>query len=346
MLVGVTSKLVVLRDSVSVIVRVSSLIDGVDSGAPVTMTEGGTILEVTAEGVTSASLETGVNSTLTVEVEETSTDGDTMLETSLAVEDELSTTVVEAPGDVMVTVSVEEAASGIAVIVDTGVSVKVTSDEEEGSEEDEETSGVATAEEDESSGVTTAAEDEMMISEEMAAADETTSDEVTIGKEEASGETTAEETASSEDVMEAEDAATTEEETAGVEVALDDDGDTKALLDLVGVTEDDVDDLKELDVKRVEDIRPLDERIDVVRVEEEVLAEELLLGVVRVEVVRVDADRVEDDRTEDDRTELVVNLTELEEERMADEERAEVCKVDEERALGQTPKSDLQPAPQ
>ncbi|CAN9341900.1 unnamed protein product [Alternaria alternata] len=346
-LVGVTSKLVVLNDSVSMIVRVSSLADGVDSEELVIMAEGVTTSEVTAEGVTSASLETGVTSTLAVEVEETSTDEDTMSETSLAVEDKLSVTGVEASDDVMVMVSLEEAASGIAVIVDTRVSVKVTSDEVESSEEDdEETSGVATAEEDESSGVTTAVEDEIMISEETAADDETTSGEAMTGEEEASGETTAEETASSEDVMEEEDTATTEEETAGVEVALDDDGDTKALLDLVGVTEDDVDDLKELDVKRVEDIRPLDERIDVVRVEEEVLAEELLIGVVRVEVVRVDADRVEDDRTEDDRTELVVNLTELEEERMADEERAEVCKVDEERALGQTPKSDLQPAPQ
>ncbi|CAN9274572.1 unnamed protein product [Alternaria sp. RS040] len=360
-LVGVTSKLVVLSDSVSVIVRVSSLADGVDSEELVTMAEGVTTMEVTAEGVTSTSLEIGVTSTLTVDVEGISTDEDTISETSL-VEDELPATGVEASGDVMVTVSVEETTSGLAVIVDDDVSVKVASDGVESSEEDDEgTSGVVTADEDESSEVSTAAEDEIMISEETAADDETTSGEATTGEEETSGETTAEETASSEDVMEAEDAATTEEETAGVEVALDDDGDTKALLDLVGVTEDDVDDLKELDVKRVEDIRPLDERIDVVRVEEEVLAEELLIGVVRVEVVRVDADRVEDDRTEDDRTEddrteddrteddrteLVVDLTELEEERMADEERAEVCKVDEERALGQTPKSDLQPAPQ
>ncbi|KAH6851654.1 hypothetical protein B0T12DRAFT_484161 [Alternaria alternata] len=350
-LVGVTSKLVVLSDSVSVIVRVSSLADGVDSEELVTMAEGVTTMEVTAEGVTSTSLEIGVTSTLTVDVEGISTDEDTISETSL-VEDELPATGVEASGDVMVTVSVEETTSGLAVIVDDDVSVKVASDGVESSEEDDEgTSGVVTADEDESSEVSTAAEDKIMISEETAADDETTSGEATTGEEETSGETTAEETASSEDVMEAEDAATTEEETAGVEVALDDDGDTKALLDLVGVTEDDVDDLKELDVKRVEDIRPLDERIDVVRVEEEVLAEELLIGVVRVEVVRVDADRVEDDRTEDartedDRTELVVDLTELEEERMADEERAEVCKVDEERALGQTPKSDLQPAPQ
>lgn len=356
-LVGVTSKLVVLSDSVSVIVRVSSLADGVDSEELVTMAEGVTTMEVTAEGVTSASLEIGVTSTLTVEVEGTSTDEDTISETSLVMEDELSATGVEASGDVTVTVSVEETTSGLAVIVNDGVSVKVASDGVESSEEDDEgTSGVATADEDESSGVSTAAEDEIMISEETAADDETTSEEATTGEEEASGETIAEETASSEDVMEVEDAVTTEEETAGVEVALDDDGDTKALLDLVGATEDDVDDLKELDVKRVEeDIRLLDERIDVVRVEED-LAEELLVGVVRVEVVRVDADRVEDDRTEDDRTEddrteddrteLVVDLAELEEERTADEERADVCKVDEERPLGQIPKSDLQPAPQ
>jgi hypothetical protein len=52
---------------------------------------------------------------------------------------------------------------------------------------------------------------------------------------------------------------------------------------------------------------------------------------------------VEEDFIEENFAELVVGLAEL------DEERAEVCSVEtteEDRTLGQIPKSDLQPAPQ
>lgn len=330
-LVGVTSKLVVLSDSVSVIVRVSSLADGVGSEELVTMAEGVTTLEVTAEGVTSASLETGVTSTLTVEAEETSTDEDTVSETSLAMEDELSATRVEASGDVIVTVSVEETTSGLAVIVDDGVSVKVASDEVESSEEDdEETSGVATADEDESPGVSTAAEDEMMISEETAADDETISEEATTGEEEASDETTADELTASEDAIGVEDIPTTEEETAGVVKVLE----VKDIVGEVLMVED----------LMVEDLMVEDLLVEVLVVEvlvDEVFVVELFVDVVlAVEVFVV---FVEEDFIEENFAELVVGLAEL------DEERAEVCSVEtteEERALGQIPKSDLQPAPQ
>jgi hypothetical protein len=75
---------------------------------------------------------------------------------------------------------------------------------------------------------------------------------------------------------------------------------------------------------------------------DEVFVVELFVDVVlAVEVFVV---FVEEVFIEDDFAELVVGLAELDE-----EERAEVCSVEtteEERALGQIPKSDLQPAPQ
>jgi hypothetical protein len=272
---------------------------------------------------------------------ETSTDGETTSETVLVVEEELSITGVDASGDVIVTVSVEETASGVAVMVDEGVSVKIVSDGVESSEEDEEEiSGATIADEEAISEVTTEDEGRIILSDEASA-----DDEAMIGEEEASDEATDDDTTTSEDTIGVEDTTTTEEDTVGVR---------EALLDLVGETEDEVDDLTELDAERVEEVvRPVVERVDIVRVEED-LAEELLVDVVRIEELRADVDRVEDDLTEDeraeeDRTELVVGLTELEEERTADEERVEVWSVDtiaEERALGQVPKSDLQPVPQ
>ena len=359
-LVGVTSELGVIIDSTSLIVgvtsdkdsvlaRTSSLADGVVSEELVVMTDGVVISELAGVGVESTSLDEEITSELDVgegrtsvgvtvdEIVisvETSTDGETTSETVLVVEEELSITGVDASGDVIVTVSVEETASGVAVMVDEGVSVKIVSDGVESSEEDEE----------EISGVT--------IADEEAISEVTTEDEAMIGEEEASDETTADDTITSEDATGIEDTTTTEEDTAGVGEALDEG--KEALLDLVGETEDEVDDLTELDAERVEeDVRPVVKRVDIVLVEED-LEEELLVDVVRVKELRADVDRVEDDLTEDeraeeDRTELVVGLTELEEERTADEERVEVWSVDtiaEERALGQVPKSDLQPVPQ
>jgi hypothetical protein len=311
-LVGVTTGLVALScsDSLrvtkldSVVETVASLAEAVISAELTVMGTEAAMSELTGVGVDSMPLDAEVTSKLGVREEKTSgnvivdveatslepsIEEETPSELTGVAEEKASVTEDDTSEDVMMAMSDDEIASGVAVITGEGVLVKVATDRVETSEEansvrsdetvvnDDETSEVATTEEEATSEVMVVGEGATMTSVETAADDDARTDEALID-EEASEAVTADEAMTTEDKPVEEDIATAEEDTAGVGEALGGE-DREALIDRVGATGEEADDLTAPEAERIEDEDLTDvDRVDVVRLEE-ALVEEVLAEV-------------------------------------------------------------------
>jgi hypothetical protein len=295
-LVGVATGLVALSDSGSltgtgigsVVGKATSIEDEIMSEELTVMGTESATSELTGVDVDSISLDAEVVSKLTVGEEETpgnvvvdaeatslepSLDEETTSELAGVAEDEASVTENNTSDDVTTAILDEEIPSGVGVITEESVSVKVATDR------------VETAEEEAASDATGVDEGAVITSVE-AAADDAMSDELLLG-DKASEAGTADETMTAEDT-------TGEEDSTGVD---------EALVDRVGAVADEADDLTTVEAERVEteDLTGVD-RVEVVRLEEAIV-DEVLAEVVRVELVRTEEPRLEEVPTEEVREE-------------------------------------------